>query len=325
MTYEPDPTLEWASRVLLRVEVGSTAHGTGTTEHEDYDELGVMTIPWQQSIGVPVRSEREETIVYRPDKAVGERSGPGDYDLTIHSARKFCRLAASGNPSVLMVLFGPLRFCLPDSPAADLRSDDMIQAFWHQGARARFLGYCRAQRERLEGVRGGKHTNRPELIEQHGFDTKYAMHMLRLGFQGLEYMTTGRITLPMRDHEREFLQAVRAGEVPLESCIAKSESLEDALKMVSSRAPAEPDWDIINDWLADVFEWGWSPPKPCVPIACPPWEEVEINLTTNHRPAPGQFTREAAEFYARDEDDLSSSYVRRKEQELLDKMRSPDA
>lgn len=279
MTYEPDPALEWASRVLLRVEVGSTAHGTGTTEHEDYDELGVMAIPWTQSIGIPVKPDRDETIVYRPGKAVGERSGPGDYDLTIHSARKFCRLAASGNPSVLMVLFGPLRFCLPDSPAADLRSDDMIEAFWHQGARARFLGYCRAQRERLQGSRGGKHTNRPELIERYGFDTKYAMHMLRLGYQGIEYMRHGRITLPMPDADASYLRDVRAGKVELADVLHEADTLERELQNQPSSAPPEPDWDIINDWLADVFEWGWGRPKPCVPIACPPWQDYVIEGT----------------------------------------------
>jgi hypothetical protein len=30
----------------------------------------------------------------------------------------------------------------------------------------------------------GAHTNRPELVAVHGYDTKYAMHALRLGLQG---------------------------------------------------------------------------------------------------------------------------------------------
>ena len=43
----------------------------------------------------------------------------------------------------------------------------------------------------------GAHTNRPELVAVHGYDTKYAMHALRLGLQGIELLTTGRITLPV--------------------------------------------------------------------------------------------------------------------------------
>jgi uncharacterized protein len=38
----------------------------------------------------------------------------------------------------------------------------------------------------------GAHTNRPELVAVHGYDTKYAMHALRLGLQGIELLTTGR-------------------------------------------------------------------------------------------------------------------------------------
>jgi hypothetical protein len=45
-----------------------------------------------------------------------------------------------------------------------------------------YLGYLRAQKELLLGARGQKRVNRPELVEAHGFDTKYAMHALRLGW-----------------------------------------------------------------------------------------------------------------------------------------------
>lgn len=297
MTHEPDPGLPWVPRQILRVEVGSTAHGTGTVETEDYDELGVMALPWTQTLGVPVKPDRDETIVYRPGRKEGERSQAGDYDLTMHSARKFCRLAATGNPSVLMVLFGPVRFTTPLGDA--LRSDEMIKAFWHQGARQKFLGYCKAQRERLEGIRGGKHTNRPELIEQYGFDTKYAMHMLRLGYQGIEYMATGRVTLPMPPGIRAHLQDVRAGRVDLYEVLDECDNLERQLAEQESAAPPEPDWDTLNDWLLSVFDWeyGLSSWKPCIPVACPPLQDIVIDYTTDRKPEPGRFAREAAEFY----------------------------
>lgn len=242
MTHAPDPTLPWTNRVIIRTEVGSTAHGTGIPDQEDYDELGVMLEPWQSTIGI---SPSTETIVHRPGRAEGERSQPGDYDLVIHSVRKFARLAAQGNPSILMVLFGPLRFTTPLGDA--LRN--LAPAFWSDNARQRFIGYSRAQRERLLGVRGGKHTNRPELIEQHGYDTKYAMHMLRLGFQGLEYATTGRLTLPIPGEHGQFLRDVRNGNYPLTEVIGRADANEDALSMLRTHAPEHPDYDAINHWL----------------------------------------------------------------------------
>jgi hypothetical protein len=40
----------------------------------------------------------------------GLRSGPGDTDRTLHSLRRFVRLAASGNPSILMAMWAPVLF-----------------------------------------------------------------------------------------------------------------------------------------------------------------------------------------------------------------------
>lgn len=241
-TPSPDPTLSWAGNVIMRVEVGSTAHGTGLPGGEDYDEMGIMVEPWESAVGI---SEGPEHIIYRPGRANGERSQPGDYDLVVYTARKFARLAASGNPSVLMALFGPLRFSTPLGD--ELRA--LAPAFWHQGARHRFLGYAKAQRERMTGERGGKHTNRPELVEIHGYDTKYAMHMLRLWFQGIEYLQTGRLTLPIPDPVGSFLREVRLGNYTREEVIQRAEALEDALKMLWSPAPDRPNYEAINAWL----------------------------------------------------------------------------
>jgi uncharacterized protein len=38
---------------------------------------------------------------------VANRSGAGDLDVIIYSARKWARLALAGNPTVLLVLFVP--------------------------------------------------------------------------------------------------------------------------------------------------------------------------------------------------------------------------
>ncbi len=244
-TPSPDPSEPWASRVMIRTEVGSTAHGTGLPGKEDYDELGVMIEPWRSLIGI---SPQPDTIVYRPGRAAEERSQAGDYDLVVYTARKFATLAASGNPSVLMVLFGPLRF---STPLGD-RLRDLAPAFWSDKARARFLGYSSAQRERMLGVRGGKHTNRPELVSVYGYDTKYAMHMLRLGYQGIEYMQTSRLSLPIPDPVGAVLRSVRRGEYDFDEVIAMAADNEAALKVLEGAAPPEPDVSAINDWLLDV-------------------------------------------------------------------------
>lgn len=243
--YSPPSHIWWASRILLRVEVGSTAHGTGLPGGEDYDELAIMADPYDSMVGI---APFKETITWRPGRAEGERSQPGDYDLVVHGARKFCRLAAQGNPSILMVLFGPVRASSPLGQS--LREQHSL--FYSDRARLRFLGYARAQRERLLGVRGGKHTNRPELIAEHGYDTKYAMHMLRLGIQGYEYMQTGKISLPMRGAWADQLRKVRHGEWRLREVLEHAEYFEGLLTENKWDAPVEPDYSGINAWLRAV-------------------------------------------------------------------------
>lgn len=247
--YEPPSHLPWASRILLRVEVGSTAHGTGLPGQEDYDEMAVMADPYDAMVGI---AHQEDTIVYRPGRPVGERSQAGDYDLVVHGARKFCRLASEGNPSILVALFGPLRA----STALGRSLREQHGLFYSQRARMRFLGYAKAQRERLLGIRGGAHTNRPELVEEFGFDTKYAMHMVRLGLQGIEYMRTGKLRLPIHNPEGQLLRSIRQGGVELDEILKIAEDNERQLAdhRLWLDVPPRPDISGINAWLREVAE-----------------------------------------------------------------------
>lgn len=79
----------------------------------------------------------------------------------------------------------------------------------------RYRGYMQSQAMRLLGLRGGGGGRRggggrEELIEAHGYDTKYAMHCARLGFQCLELLDTGHLNLPIQGEPADWLRAVRA-------------------------------------------------------------------------------------------------------------------
>lgn len=89
---------------ILLVEAGSTAHGTGLPGGEDHDELGVVMERPAEVLGL---GERGFPTVMQRTQPEGTRSGPGDTDRTLHSLRRYLRLAASGNPSILMSLWAP--------------------------------------------------------------------------------------------------------------------------------------------------------------------------------------------------------------------------
>ncbi len=87
---------------ILRGVVGSSAHGTAIEGQDDRDEMAVFVEPSENVCGL----EACDHYVHR-DRPEGVRSGPGDLDLVMYSLRRFCRLAAQGNPSVFLLLWLP--------------------------------------------------------------------------------------------------------------------------------------------------------------------------------------------------------------------------
>lgn len=243
---------------ILMVEVGSTAHGTGIPGGEDHDQLAVVVETPDQVLGLDPAGFK--TVMQRTQPE-GTRSGPGDIDRTLHSLRRFVRLAASGNPSVMMALWAPVehRTTIGDE------LQELGEAFVGRHVVPRYRGYMQSQALRLLGLRGGGHGRRgggqrDELINEHGFDTKYAMHCSRLGFQCHELLTTGGLRLPIEGEPADWLRAVRHGLVGFEEWWQRSLGLDAELGRLADNASirADPDRGRINAWSIDAHERVWS-------------------------------------------------------------------
>ena len=245
-----------ADATLLLCIVGSTVHGLAVRDGvEDLDVMGICCEPPERVIGLTPF----EQWVGRT-KAMGQRSEAGDVDAVIYSLRKWTRLALQGNPTVLLPLFVPADHILFETPfGTELRA--MADAFASRQAGRRFLGYATAQRERLEGTRGQLRVHRPELLALYGFDTKFAGHLLRLAHQGIEYLTTGRLVLPVPDPLGAHLRDVRTGRVPLADVLAEAEAAEGRLKelLTTSPLPEHPDVERVEAFLIRAYRerWGW--------------------------------------------------------------------
>lgn len=234
---------------ILSVEVGSTAHGTGLPGYEDRDEMVIRVESARDVLGLrsAPRSVMERTA------AEGEPSGPDDTDRMIYTLRHFLRLATNGNPSVLLALWAPI---IETTPLGDeLRA--MSPHFVGRHLIGPYRGYMQAQVERLKGIRGGRHGRFRD--DQAGYDTKYAMHAARLGFQCLELLTTRELRLPI-ETGGDWLRAVRHGEVPLEEWEAKVAELDASLVALAEREdiPAGPDVDVIETWSVAAHRRAWD-------------------------------------------------------------------
>lgn len=244
------------SGLILLSEIGSTMHGVSSDDTgDDIDLMGICIEPPSEALGLGDFEQYE----YR-DRAVNERSREGDTDLVVYGLRKWVRLAASGNPTVIMPLFSDPRFHVKYASGYGhiLRHD--FPAFMSRQAGHRFLGYLDGQLQRyLDPERvDSKHATRPELVEKYGWDTKTGYHALRLAIQGTQLMSVGRIELPMLDADREFLLEVRHGMHSREWVIDETHRRIDVLKAAieTSHLPEKADRDAISAWMAH-FQRDW--------------------------------------------------------------------
>lgn len=239
--------------MILRCQVGSGLHGTAVAGQDDRDEMGICVEPPEYVVGL----RRFEQYIYRTQPE-GVRSGYGDIDLTVYSLRKWLRLALVGNPTVLLPLFVPDNEIVYITELGRELLDNAHRIVSRQAGR-RFLGYSRAQQQRMLGLRGA-HTNRPELIEKYGFDTKFAMHMVRLGVQGVELLETGRISLPVAEPWLTWLRDLRQGRHTKEEALEAATGLERRLEKLidSSPLPERPDAEWADEWLVRAHQASWK-------------------------------------------------------------------
>jgi hypothetical protein len=259
-------------------QVGSEIYGTNISEESDLDLMGICFQPPGYLLGLQhfeqyVFRSAESKARFNPEddqRKSGQqpRSRSGDVDLVIYSVQKFLKLALAGNPSILVFFFSQAR-----QPQYEIDSfsskvfpwgwavsfDEEIENIASVQAGPKFLGYLKAQKERLLGRRGQMRVTRRELIDAYGYDVKYAFEALRLGLQGIEFMQRGKISLPVP--AAESLKAVRRGEYLLSEVVDWIERLEEDLKEAtnSSPLPKHPDYNSVDRWLVDsqleFFEW----------------------------------------------------------------------
>ena len=243
---------------ILRSIVGSKLHGLNLVGTDDTDEMAVFIEPIEKVVGL----SSMEHVIWRTQPE-GHPSGPGDLDLAMYGLRKYVRLALAGNPTVLLLLFAPPEFSsVRTDIGAELQA--MAPSFISRHAGRAFLGYLTAQKQRLLGERGGRALRtklaigRPQLSDE--YDTKYAMHMIRLGMQGVELLTTGRLELPMAEPDRSEAMAIRQGRMSLNYILTKTGHLETRLEdlLSTSPIPDRADKERVEMWMIETYRRAWE-------------------------------------------------------------------
>ncbi len=194
--------------------MGSVAYGV-SSDTSDMDVYG-WVIPPRDEVFPHLRGEipgfgkpSKRFEVYQEHHLIDGDAlgGKGrSYDLTIFGIVKFFALALENNPNVLDSLFTTTECVLHSTRIGNLVRDNR-RRFLHKGAWAKFKGYAYSQLHRIAikepvGVRA-------DLVAAHGYDTKFAYHVVRL-IGEVEQILVEQDDDLQRD--RELLKAIRRGE-----------------------------------------------------------------------------------------------------------------
>lgn len=179
----------------------------------------------------------------------------GDWDIVCFEARKALRLFEQGNPNVTELLWLPENAYVKRKRAGRMLIENR-DAFLSRSLLQPFAGYANAQllkmtRLNKEGYMGDK---RKRLVDRHGYDTKNAMHLIRLLRMAIEVMRDGEVIVNRGGYDASQLLAIKHGEWPLERVKDEAERLFRRAEDAADRSPLppRPDFERINRLCVDV-------------------------------------------------------------------------
>jgi predicted nucleotidyltransferase len=256
------------ANVQYETIMGSVAYGVAS-DTSDVDLYG-FAIPQKDDIFPHLRGEVlgfgqnvkrfeqfQEHHVLDADALAGRGR---TYDFTIFGIVKFFQLAMENNPNVLDSLFTPTTCVLHCTRVGTLVLENR-RLFLHRGSWPKFKGYAYSQLHKLAIKEPmGK---RAELVAAHGYDTKFAYHVVRLLGEVEQILVEGDIDL-QRDNDR--LKAIRRGEWTEERlrqwAADKEADLERAY--AESKLPATPDEARLKGLLLNCLEEHYGTLDGCV-------------------------------------------------------------
>ena len=211
--------------LLLVGRVGSHAYGLATYS-SDEDFAGVFQVATESFLGLDSYPQTVTNTSKNQSKTVP--------DYTYQELGKFCRLALSGNPTILETLW------LPDYIVKHPVGEQLVSLrteFLSDRVRKSFGGYARQQLERLR--RNGTSPSRGE---------KYVRHMFRLLREGRHLVETGELQVRVEDPEELFA----LGRLGFEEICERFEQEFAAFDATPSVLPKDPNTPAINEFLVQA-------------------------------------------------------------------------
>lgn len=250
------PTALGEGRALLSLR-GSAAHGlwedtgAGRWQTDDLDLIAVNVPPPELVLGLKDWAKRGTYEVQE-----------GKWDVVTYEWRKLLRLLEKGNPNVLALLWQDHDTHLSMGPAGEVLINAR-ELFSTQAAYPAFRGYAQGTLHKMQGAgayEGYMGKRRKALVDEFGYDVKQASHLVRILRLGIEFMTTGRMTVDRREWgDDEELLAIKHGEWSKEKVEGCAKHLDWLLSttLKTCTLPERADRKKVEQLSLDMVRAGW--------------------------------------------------------------------
>lgn len=103
-----------------------------------------------------------------------------------------------------------------------------------------------------------RNEKRSELEEKYGYDTKHAMHLIRLLRSGADILEHGIV--PVKRNDAQYLLDIRNGIYTYEEIIAESNRLTEKVNELSlkTKLPIEPNRDLAKEIMLQIYKDVWK-------------------------------------------------------------------
>lgn len=172
------------------------------------------------------------------------------YDITLYSIARFFRLLSDNNPNIIDMLYVPQHCILHATPLAQMIREHR-RIFLHKGCWHKFKGYAYGQIHKMRTKQPiGK---RKAIINEYGYDVKFAYHVVRLLGEVEQLMTEQDLDLA---RNAEQLKSIRRGEWSLKKLEAYFSEKEQQLERIYHRCqlPDYADETAIRQLLFQCLE-----------------------------------------------------------------------
>lgn len=249
--------------IIYEARIGSIAYGVSNDTSDN--DIYAITIPPKKNVFphlngdiIGFGTQTEQFQQWQQHHVLCDKKS---YDLTAYGIVNCFRLFISNNPNMLDFLFTPDSYVTFATRIGNIIRGNRHK-FLSKKCFNKFKNYSFSQMKKIKEKKFSDST-RKENVEKHGYNTKYAYHLVRLLLECEEILMEHNLTL---NRNIQILRSIRDGEWTLEQINDFFMKKEAGLEEVYSKSTLRivPDEEAIKEILFSCLEQHYGSLEKCV-------------------------------------------------------------